>query len=390
MVETVSSWVLPENSQHRREPARPQKLRQAHFDTQFDWRTVFYDCFRISETQAMLIGPPLIKFPGLLGSLKISSSPSENPCRFEVQHKFTTGFANRRTDNLCRILVEVPAGDHCLNLYSAAGQTTMGLSLNGRELFRGRRVLFTLSKNNHPQWICDWMRFHRDMQSADAVLLYDNDSNAYSAESLLEQMQQVSGFQSVGVVAWPYKYGPQGVGRGTWDSAFCQDGALEDARWRFLNDAYGVLNCDIDELVLSHEGNVFEKAANSKAGYVRFAGRWIASSPLEGKGTPRHRESWLQLSPRRRWTGLRLKDANLCPTKWALAPSRCPAEAHWSVHEVVGMRTAAMQEDDTCYRHFTRIGTNWKNNRQSIDNGAKQQREDVALRQAFARVRWEL
>src|SRR5271156_1541494 len=98
MIDPVSSWVLPEDSQYRREPARPPQLRQANFDAQFDWTTVFYDCFRVADTRAMLIGPPLNRFSGILDSLKIQFMSTGKPCPYEVQHLFTTGFANRRTD----------------------------------------------------------------------------------------------------------------------------------------------------------------------------------------------------------------------------------------------------------------------------------------------------
>ena len=281
MIETVSSWILPETSEYHREPARPVERRQANFDAQFDWHTVFYDCFRVQGTQVMLIGPPLTRFEGILDSLKIHALPTGNECRYEVHHRFTTGFANGRTDNLCQILIEVSEGDICLQLQTAAGSKILDIRPSARQVFRGRRVLFTLSKNNHPTWICDWMRFHRDLHTADAVLLYDNGSTIYTVEALLEEMNRVSGYASICVVSWPYKYGPQGVGRGTWDSAFSQDGAMEDARWRYLAEAYAVLNCDIDELSLSAESNIFDQAAASAAGYVKFSGRWV--TPKNGE-----------------------------------------------------------------------------------------------------------
>jgi hypothetical protein len=390
MIETVSSWILPETSEYHREPARPVERRQANFDAQFDWHTVFYDCFRVQGTQAMLIGPPLTRFAGILDSLKIRALPSGNDCRYEVHHIFTTAFANRRTDNLCQILIEVAEGDTCLQLQTIAGSKLLDIRPSARQFFRGRRVLFTLSKNNHPSWICDWMRFHRDLHGADAVLLFDNGSTIYTAEALLEKMNQVSGYSSVCVVSWPYKYGPQGVGRGTWDSAFSQDGAMEDARWRYLAEAYAVLNCDIDELSLSAEGNIFDQAVASTAGYVKFSGRWVTPrNGEEAETIPRHQESTQQMLPQWRWQGFRPKDTKLCPAKWAVVPNRCPANAHWSVHEIVGMRTRKMKRNETSYRHFSRISTNWKDNRKSIEHcDPRRQKEDTRLQQAFARVKW--
>jgi Glycosyltransferase family 92 len=389
MIEAASSWVLPESSTFRREPARPAHLRQANFETQFDAFTVFYDCFRLTKTQVMLIGPPLNRFEGVLDSLTITSPSTGSQCHYQVDHQFTTAFVNRRTHNLCRILVDVPEGDATLHLHSNAGDTTLEIRPNPCELFRGKRVLFTLSRNNHPAWICDWMRFHRDLQSADTVLLYDNDSTAYTVESLLAAMNQVSGFDVICVVKWPYKYGPQGIGRGTWDSSFSQDGAMEDARWRFLADAHAVLNCDIDELVLSPGGNVFDRAAGSTSGCIRFSGRWVNTNSDRGQAEPRHKESTYQLPPRWRWKGVRPKDLNLCPTKWVVVPNRCPAEAHWSVHEIVGMRAQKLKLSETCYRHFRQISTNWKNRRTAIQVSDRMRYKDERLLEAFASVKWD-
>jgi hypothetical protein len=397
VIESASSWVLPEDVGYRREPARPINRRPADFEALFDAHTVFYDCFRVTETQVMLIGPPLNRFDGVLDSLSITSLPAGSPCHYEVDHRFATGFANRRTHNMCRVVVDVPESDVSLHLQSRAGDAVLQIRPNAREAFRGRRVLLTLSKNNDPTWICDWMRFHRDLHSADAVLLYDNGSTRYTVASLLNGMKQVSGFRAISVVEWPYKYGPQGIGRGTWDSAFCQDGALEDARWRFLGDAYAVLSCDIDELVLSDARSVFDRAAAAREGCVRFSGRWVNAQapPLQSRKdaeqtVPRHRESTDQLLPQWRWKTFRPKDVNLCPAKWAVAPNRCPQNAQWSIHEIVGMRAQRLKLDETCYRHFRQIGTNWKNSRTSIEPSNRvRHKEDARLQEAFARVRWD-
>src|ERR1700678_3282232 len=85
MIETVSSWILPETSEYRREPARPGERRQANFDALFDWHTV----------------------------------------------------------NLCRIRIEVSEGDTCLRFQTIAGSKILDIRPDARQVFRGRRVLFT-------------------------------------------------------------------------------------------------------------------------------------------------------------------------------------------------------------------------------------------------------
>jgi hypothetical protein len=394
VIESASPWVLPEDAGYRREPARPANRRPGDFEALFDARTVFYDCFRLTATQVMLIAPPLNRFAGVLDSLSITSLPTEGPCRYQAEQKFATGFAGRQTHTMCRVVVDVPESDISLSVQCRAGSTVLQIKPDSCTAFRGRRVLLTLSRNNDLRWICDWMRFHRDLHHADAVLLYDNGSTTYTAASLLEAMKRVSGFKAIAVVEWPYKYGPQGIGRGTWDSAFCQDGALEDARWRFLADAYAVLSCDIDELVLSDAGSVFDRAAGAAEGHVKFSGRWVNAQALNGsknadQTTPRHRDSTLQLLPQSRWQTFRRKDVNLCPAKWAVVPNRCPQAAQWSVHEIVGMRALQLKPGDMSYRHFRQIGTNWKNNRASHDLSGQMHQEDARLREAFARVRWD-
>ena len=384
-----SPWILPSDSGFCREPDRPERYRPSDFEAKFDAQTIFYDCFRLRDAQAMLIGPPLLKFKGVLDSLTIRSLPSGSECRFTVRHQFRQ----------CRIIADVRQSDSSLYLHCAAGEAIMAVRPDDCETFRGRRVIFTLSKDNHPQWVCDWMRFYRDVHGADGVLLYDNGSTSQPVEPLLGAMRRVRGFKSVCVVSWPYKYGPQGFDGWHWDSNFCQDGALEDARWRYLATADAVLNTDIDELVVSDHRDVFEAALRSNRAYVRFQGRWAvpwreAPLPYICQGSPdgdvpRHKESMHQLRPHWRWGKFRFQDKNLCPAKWAVVPGRCPVSAQWSVHSILGMRGQTLSPKDLAYRHFREITTNWKYRRSDVGPGERQgAREDELLEEAFARVEW--
>ena len=81
MICPVSPWALPENSEYGRKPFGLRKGQPADFHSQFDRLTIFYDCFRASDTQVMLVGPPLKYFSGILDSLQVSSTPSESNAR---------------------------------------------------------------------------------------------------------------------------------------------------------------------------------------------------------------------------------------------------------------------------------------------------------------------
>ncbi len=162
-------------------------------------------------------------------------------------------------DRHMRITVQLRGRPDHVVLQSQMGDMRVPVIEADQKTFAGKRVLLTLSKNNRLEWICDWIRFHQDHHGANAVLLYDNNSTLYSLDELASAIANLPGIEATKVIHWPYKYGPQGHGGGFWDSDFCQSGALEDARWRYLQRARSVLNVDIDELVLPRSQSVFER-----------------------------------------------------------------------------------------------------------------------------------
>ena len=85
---------------------------------------------------------------------------------------------------------------------------------------------------------------------------------------------------TVRIVPWLFKFGPQGtLTRGTWDSDYCQLGAWEHARWKYLTRARSVQNSDIDELVVSTRGRSnFAAVENDPFGMLRYTGRWIVGT----------------------------------------------------------------------------------------------------------------
>ena len=106
---------------------------------------------------------------------------------------------------------------------------------------------------------------------------------------------------------------------------------MEDARWRYLADAYAVLNCDIDELALSAQGNIFDQAAASAAGYVKFSGRWVTPrSSDEAEMIPRHQESTQQTATAVALAGLSSQGYQVMSRKVGGGaqplPGECPLE----------------------------------------------------------------
>ena len=375
--------LLPQFTRLRREPTRPAALRDDKFDAQFDATTLFFDAFQCGDGRVVLLGPPLFNLAPAFAAMRIQALPSQALCAFEIRH----------LDRHMQIWVSAPPATDRLRFSGPLGEFEVAVAPAVPSPFRGRRVIFTLSKDNEIEWIRDWIRFNRDIHGADAVLIYDNDSSRYTAAELLAAVRSVGGIAAAAVVHWPFRYGPQGtLARGLWDSDFCQLGAWEHARRRFLGDARSAMNSDIDELVLCEESaSIFDRAERSRFGIVRYAGRWVVATETRDRGRlPRHRDFDIALRPQMQRTRLLLKrDVVACFPKWTLVPGRVPERTQWKVHTIGGWLPARLKTRDASFRHFREIGGNWKYERtvrESFDP-ARHVKDD-ALRRALDRVNW--
>ena len=342
----------------RREPLRPPAFRIDGFEQQFDAETLFYDAFFApTGTHVVTVGPPPLNLRPLIDRMRVVALPSGVSCGFRVEEM----------DRTARLWIAVPRGTDRLSVSSELGEFAIAPRRNLCGRFAGRRVLFTLSKNNRLEWIVDWIRYHRDIHGADAVLIYDNASTEYAPATLAGALAAVPGIEAACVVAWPFKYGPQGLdARRFWDSDFCQSGALEHARWCFLAAARSAMNADIDELVVSRDGrSVFEAAERAPFGVVRYRGAWVPGIEATTR-TPtdrlplRHRDFEHVLEPRRVWRwGVVPAYEDRCPPKWVVVPRRCPDHAQWSVHSVKNWIPARRHtRDDVLVSNFSRVRWN--------------------------------
>jgi hypothetical protein len=379
--------LLPDFTAARRSPTRPAAHRDADFDAKFDAETLFYDAFRGVRGQIILAGPPLLNLKADLERMTLTAHPSGAACRFEI----------REMDRHAQVHVEAPDGTTRLTLSSALGTTDIAIQPSEVDVFAGRRVLFTQSKNNDIRWIQDWVRFSRDIHGADAVLIYDNGSTRYAPKDLAEAIGSLDGIAAVRVVAWPFKFGPQGLdAKRFWDSDFGQHGVWEHARRRFLEAAASVQGSDIDEFILSPDGrSIFEAVEAEPFGVLRYEGRWVIGiegrDPAPGKSDRRHIDYDVTRKARlvKRF-GLITVDADRCPPKWTVVPSKCPDRAQWRIH-VIGGHVASRRLTKTfSYRHFREISDSWKYERMGREAFDPARHEEERLLAAhIAAVRWD-
>ena len=380
------SILLPDFTSARREATRPLKFRDENFDRDFDSTTLFYDAVQVTESQVAVFAPPFLNLQNELA--ETAFVVNSRPCTARARH----------LDRHAQLWIDVPGTSHFIRATGALGDFEFAVSRSETGYFRDCRVIFTMSKDNPIEWILDWVRFNRDIHGANAVLIYDNGSSAYDATELSAALASVSGLRCSVVVEWPFKYGPQGNNiRGHWDSDFCQLGAWEHARWRFLPDARSAMNSDIDELVLSRSGqSVFEAAEQSLTGLVRYSGRWIIGTEdgvrdKTADAPPRHSHFSVLMPPKyelSRW--LTWRDVNKCSPKWTVVPGCCPQQAQWHAHKIRGWWASYMHTRRFFFRHFREIGSNWKYQRTSrVSFDPSIHRTDSLLEKTFQRVNWK-
>lgn len=372
----VSALTLDPEGSFRRECPRPLGLRQAGYDADFDSVTLFYDVYRHND-QIVFQGPPFINlFEPLRQSL---------PFRSAFRSIFPKA---RHISGQKRGEVWLRSNDDHVTIDGPIGFYEVHVQPNLSVLFKDRRVLLTVSKDNPIHWISDWISFHVLEHAADAVLIYDNGSTLYSPGDLQAALR--SSFPSIviHVISWPFPYGPQGGAIGLdggieapWDSDFCQSGALQHARFRCLASARSVLQMDVDELLLSSSGrSIFAAAEASSSGIIKFSGSWISPAGWEGldPDSRRHADFWLKMS----------NTEDLCTPKWCIVPTRFKGlNVSWSVHNLFGTRHNKLISSEFQFRHLRAISTNWKEKRWLRDSSRPDGLcPDMPLKAAYERA----
>ena len=339
----LSPLELDPQSGLSRTVPRPRHLRQPGYEQEFDASTILYDLFWSPGGRDVVgIGPPLANLADALVPMLRRGFRGGIFSRLEQRNLERCWEVWMRR---CRAPPTFPAG--------IFKQTELTIQPNHQEIFRGKKVALTKSRDNQLVWIRDWAYFLAKAHGCDAVLLYDNASTNASPAEIQQTIASVPGIDTAVVVGWPYKFGPQGIDRYTWDSDYCQYGILEHARHRFLAKARGVLQIDIDEFPIVEAGESVFDLATSARDYIRFDCRWIESvtGDMPGPGPRRHRD-------------YRYYDAVNTPRriekKWAVVPIRCPGSAQWMVHKITDIARDAETSARVCLRHFKAINTNWR------------------------------
>ena len=303
----------------------------------FDDDTLFYDVFQSGAPgRIYAVGPPLKR--AFRTFLKQS--------QFSLNGVPATYREISQSRRACMLEITADVADPAiLSIINPHLSLNIAIGSSHLDRYFGRRTMFTLSRNNDLKWVRDWAQFHIETQGVDAILLFDNASDHYGADALLEVLAGVRGLVTYDVVPAPFQYGPVGNGRDRTNARFLQFGVFEITRLRFLQHATGALNLDIDEMAHTPKGtNVFDAAIESDSGFLTLPGSWRYPE----KGAPLCHSSHVLRATQ--------DDAPMYP-KWCIDPSGSQLGKSWRTHGIKGLPDQV--QDDCGFFHCRMISESW-------------------------------
>lgn len=320
----------------RRKAVIPPVAQGEGFAEAYDWTTLWYDAVQ-RDDELLLVCPKILNLGALIadGALKIDGTPA----RIRRVERW------RRHD-----IVRIPTSKPVRVVTTSSGRWKgrSGTSRDQSGLFAGLNSSLHISRNNRLDWIADWARFHIAEHGLQAMLVMDNGSDAYDPRAILDTLQ-ATGLQRAVVLKVPQPYGPVRTKARGGGAKFLQPAMLNLARLRFLYRARAVLNADLDELVWSSGGSVFDATVNSRFGYVAFAGSW-RWPPLGAEPPYRHADHLFERPGDR-----------TCPTKYCICPDEWRSHIGWNVHKPESnLPFGLLKRSDFGYWHCRGITTNWK------------------------------
>jgi hypothetical protein len=358
-----------------RTPGAPE--RSAAFLDRYERNVLFYDVYWHEDGQRIILqGPPPVDLADLYRTLEISGEPGGE----------RLGMHSHHSANLHLYSVRAPQGTTHLSVSLGGTVQTVAVGPNQSAFFANTNLLATVSRNNDLRWIGDWARFHVVNQGANAVLLFDNQSDRYSLAAIEETLAAVSGLERFGVVSAPFRYtGPDNaIPKDRFWAHFLQPALFTNMLRRYGAKASGILNCDVDELAVPlGSETVFEAARRSWSGSVYFRSAWVEPVPEALKPEGYRHSDFRHFAAS--------ADYRRNPKhKWALDPARRWLKAlrvHAYAHKLRnGIPFARGVPGNAFIAHFRGISTSWKYDRPVSLETDKALRTDPDLDRALARA----
>lgn len=343
---TTNPLVLPHNSDIRRHPPRKLEDQQADYYSKFDFNTVFSDVFK-SSSKLIAIGPP---FLNLLPSLKRATFLINSAAIPSAAISF------HELNRCCRLEIDLSMlatqiVPEQLTIRSPQFELSCSVGSSHTDVFEGKNVLVTLSRDNDLEVIRKWIELQISANSIDAAIFADNKSSQYSKQELFDCLSNIKGLSTTYLVDWPHLYGPTGGPNQKWDSDYGQHQVWEWTRRRFLGKARTVTISDVDELPLTESGRpVGDVALETKSGVYAYPMRSVVPRLI-----PDREEREVRLFSDFNY----FQPGSTGSNKYTYVPEKLGDSQQLLVHRVDG---AISETPEPAFaRHFIGLHRNWRN-----------------------------
>ncbi|SFZ86282.1 hypothetical protein SAMN02983003_3462 [Devosia enhydra] len=349
-----SALFLPRDAGISRRPRLDKRPRPADFLDAFEAHALYYDIFWHADgRRVLMVGPPPVNLKGLYKGARFTALPSGRALKARRYRSLSV---------MTTALMDVPPDTTAIAV-SMAGMEMQAPP--GRSLvpaFAGRRILFTMNKDNDLDWIRFWAAHHAGQHGTDAVVVFDNGSRRYGTENIAETLASVPGVQVVATPSWPWAFGrtDPAVSVDPYWAHFLQIASMGVLLRRFGAKAEAILNCDIDELAYAPDGaSIYALARGTSHGLLAMKGQWVEPVPEPGTEPRDHADFPFRL---------RNAKARFCRAgKWAIEPTRpwlqrLGVHPYW--HWIEGRPLLAKRyAGGAFFWHFRGINTGWKEDR---------------------------
>lgn len=303
-----------------------------------DYTTLAYEVFRSSNETVTLICPRLLNlWPTLRNGLQKNGINGPLKLRRKMFTKWE------------QISLKIPAKENSLR-FSNPDHKISNIPINPKSnSFEGTNALLTVLKDENPDWIADWMNYHKEHHRANAVLIFNNNSSIYDSDQLAQILRRKCDFEEIVVIDAHFPYGSGSAKFGVkHEASWLQNSCLNIARLNYLRNARAVLSIDIDEFIKPlNRGTVFDEAVSSFGGLVSFRGQW--AYPEIGDASCAQRDHIYES-----------KDPRDSTKKWCAVPSRWLGGTEWKVHGHGGLHGRIVNRKDIGHWHFRAATTSWK------------------------------
>lgn len=329
------------------------------FGSKYDFHTFWYDAVQ-HGTDTILVCPKLFNFEDVLtrSNLRIDAKPAT------IKRIKRFG----RHD-----MVHINGTGHEISVTGPDGSFGSAISPDGSARFAGKNLHLTMSQNNDPLWIEDFARYHIQHHGLQAMILLDNQTTEQSPQDISDALAR-SGLEDWLIIPCPFPYGERALRPFTWRSKFLQTAVYNGIRYRYCQQARAVLNCDLDELVVCPGGSIFDLAARSPFGFVRFPGTWYSTDGVTGQ-IPRHSEH-----------SARRSDAPKTEPKYCITPKGMFGRFSWDIHFLENLPlTRLWTSKKASHMHCLNVSNGWKGGRDAPFPHRSPDPEAAAL---LARTHW--